>query len=178
MTCLVGIEHDGCVTIGGDSAGVSGHALTIRADEKVFRRGEYLFGFTSSFRMGQLLRYALDVPAPKTGNLHAFMATTFIDAVRSTLKAGGYTEIANGRESSGTFFVGIRGRLFAVYDDHQVARASAGYSATGSGGNVAVGSLHSTKNLILDPRERARLALEAAADLTSSVAPPFVIETI
>ena len=35
MTCIVGLVHEGVVYIGGDSAGVGGLSLTVRADEKV-----------------------------------------------------------------------------------------------------------------------------------------------
>jgi len=64
MTCIVGIQHDGRVYIGGDSAGVAGYSITSRADAKVFTVGPYVMGFTSSFRMGQLLRYGLKAPKP------------------------------------------------------------------------------------------------------------------
>ena len=39
MTCIVGLVHEGVVYIGGDSAGVGGMSLTVRADEKVFQNG-------------------------------------------------------------------------------------------------------------------------------------------
>ena len=41
MTCIVGLVHGGKVYMGGDSAGVGGYCLTVRADEKVFRNGEF-----------------------------------------------------------------------------------------------------------------------------------------
>ena len=88
MTAIVGLVKSGSVYIGGDSAGVCGTSLTVRADAKVFRKKRYVFGFTTSFRMGQLIRYSLALPKP-VGNLDAFMSTTFIDAVRDCLKAGG-----------------------------------------------------------------------------------------
>ena len=61
MTCIVGLVHEGVVYIGGDSAGVAGLSLVVRADE-MFRNGDFLMGFTTSFRMGQLLRYKLYPP--------------------------------------------------------------------------------------------------------------------
>jgi hypothetical protein len=51
MTCIVGLVDGGRVWLGGDSAGVSGWDLTVRADRKVFRNGPYVMGFTTSFRM-------------------------------------------------------------------------------------------------------------------------------
>ena len=50
MTCIVGVAHKGAVYIGGDSAAVAGWALTCRADHKVFKNGDFVMGFTTSFR--------------------------------------------------------------------------------------------------------------------------------
>src|SRR2546430_1004120 len=99
--------------MGGDSAGVSGWGLVVRADHKVFRNGPYVMGFTSSFRMGQLLRWGFDPPAPPDcrGDLESFMATTFVDAVRGRLKAGGWAKKDSEQEQGGTFLVGVCGRL-------------------------------------------------------------------
>ena len=81
----------GVVYIGGDSAGVAGLSLVVRADEKVFRNGDFLMGFTTSFRMGQLLRYKLYPPRRHPDDRVAkYMVVDFIDAVRECLKAGGY----------------------------------------------------------------------------------------
>ena len=88
MTAVVGLVHNGRVHLGADSAGSSGWSLTLRADEKVFRNGPYAMGFTTSYRMGQLLRYAFAPPEP-TGDLQGFMVTTFVDSVRACLKDGG-----------------------------------------------------------------------------------------
>ena len=44
MTCIVGLVHEGVVYIGGDSAGVAGLSLTVRADEKVFRNSDFFDG--------------------------------------------------------------------------------------------------------------------------------------
>ncbi|WP_245320978.1 hypothetical protein [Bradyrhizobium sp. NAS96.2] len=53
MTCIVGLVDKGQVFIGGDSAGVNAErlALVVRNDRKVFRNGDFVMGFTSSFRM-------------------------------------------------------------------------------------------------------------------------------
>lgn len=59
LTCIVALKQRDKVYIGGDSAGTSSFSLksTIRKDSKVFIKkdgseNEWLFGFTSSFRMG------------------------------------------------------------------------------------------------------------------------------
>lgn len=173
MTCIVGVEHDGHVIIGGDSAGLAGWSKTIRADEKVFSVGPYVMGFTTSFRMGQLLRYSLDVAAPDAEDVDRFMATTFVDAVRKTLKGGGWSKTSDGQEEGGSFLVGLHGRLYGVHSDYQFARAASGYLAVGCGSDIALGSLHTTATRNMDPTERVLMALKAAADLSGGVAAPF-----
>jgi len=173
VTCIVGLEHGGRVYIGGDSAGVSGYDIVTRTDSKVFHVGPFVMGFTSSFRMGQLLRYTLTVTAPE-GDPERFMATTFIDAVRECLKTGGWLSKTSEREEGGTFLVGVTGRLYAVHGDFQVASSSDGYAAVGSGNGLALGSLHTTRGR--GARYRVNAALEAAAHHNAGVSAPFVIE--
>ncbi len=173
MTAVAGLVHNGRVYLGADSAGVSGWHLLVRADEKVFTNGPYAMGFTDSFRMGQLLRYQLDPPKPAAGSdLHRFMATEFVDAVRECLKAGGFATRNNEQESGGTFLVGLRGRLFTVYGDYQVAENAADVAAIGCGRELCLGALHASDGWS-SPRERLRTALAAAERFNAGVRGPF-----
>jgi len=76
---------------------------------KVFANGSYVMGFTTSFRMGQLLRYAFTPPEPDTADLHRFMCTAFTDALRQCLKDGGWAQKDKEQEEGGTFLVGTTG---------------------------------------------------------------------
>lgn len=173
MTAIVGLAHNGAVTIGGDSAGVGDHySLTVRADSKVFSNGPYVMGFTSSFRMGQLLRWSLKGPEPD-GDLAAFMSTTFVDAVRDTLRAGGWLKKDADREQGGDFLVGVAGRLFCVQSDFQVAEAASGYAAVGCGYQIALGALYATARSRMTPERRLRNALAAAENFSAGVRGPF-----
>ena len=181
MTCIVGIAHEGQVWIGGDSCGWTSSTVIARADEKVFRNGAYLMGFTSSFRMGQLLRYRLEVEAPDTWDVRRFMVVTFVDAVRQCLKDGGYAGTSSddsggpsGSEEGGTFLVGVGGQLFTIDSDYQVGIAHDGYAAVGSGEQVALGSLYTTRGWT-DPERRIQVALEAAAHTCPGVRGPFTV---
>lgn len=172
MTAIVGLVHDGRVYIGGDSAGVAGWSMTVRADAKVFRNGPYVMGFTTSFRMGQLLRYALDAPPP-TGDLDRFMATTFVDAIRKCLKDGGWAKKDAEQEAGGKFLVGIGGRLFCVETDYQVGEPATGYAAVGCGDEIALGALYATALAGLPPKKRIEIALQAAEQFSAGVRAPF-----
>lgn len=175
MTCIVGIATNGKVTIGGDSAGVSGLDLTVRSDEKVFKNGEFLFGFTSSFRMGQILRFSFTPPARSEGTEdYKYLTTTFIDAVRAALKAGGYASNKDGAEIGGTFLLGYRGKLYQVYSDYQVASTADEFAACGCGEKIALGSLWTSRKHG-DSAQRIRVALRAAERFSAGVRGPFTI---
>ncbi len=173
MTAIVGLVQQERVYIGGDSAGVAGLSLTVRADTKVFRNGGYLFGFTTSFRMGQLIRHSLEPPEP-TGDLERFMSTTFVDALRTCLKDGGWARKDSDREEGGTFLVGVRGRLFTVHEDYQVGEGADPYAAVGSGADIALGALFATAGTRMSPRRRVDVALQAAERFSAGVRAPFV----
>jgi ATP-dependent protease HslVU (ClpYQ) peptidase subunit len=171
VTCIVGVEHEGKVVMGADSAGVAGLAITIRADTKIFQNGEFLMGFTSSFRMGQLLRYSLVPPVPHDWDLDRFMATEFVTAVRDCLRDGGFVRNDSGVETGGVFLCALRGRLYRIDSDFQIGRSVDNYEAVGCGEEYALGSLFGSGELT--PTERVTLALEAAAHHSAGVIAPF-----
>lgn len=177
MTCIVGLVDCGAVWIGGDSAGVDGWDLLVLADEKVFARGEFLIGFTTSFRMGQLLKHRLKVPKRRSGqDERDFMATAFVDAVRKCLKGGGWAEEDKKRETGGCFLVGYNGRLFQVNGDYSVLETADGLNAVGCGGQLALGALHATRGK--PAHRRLEFALEAAERWNAGVRRPFVIKKL
>ena len=177
MTAIVGITDGTTVVIAGDSAGVGGVVTEPRRDAKVFANGPYVIGFTSSFRMGQLLRYAFKAPIPPEDEegLHAFMCIDFVNAVRQGLKEGGWATKNNEQEGGGDFLVGVRGRLFKIESDYHVGELLDGYSPVGCGAEIALGSLHTTSKAEMSLEARAIAALEAAAHFSTGVRPPFTL---
>ncbi|MEU3836487.1 hypothetical protein IFE09_11270 [Streptomyces microflavus] len=172
MTVIVGLARKGRVHLGADSAGVSGLQLTVRRDAKTFRNGPYVMGFTTSFRMGQLLQHAFQPPHP-SGDLHKHMVTTWTDALRTCLKDAGWARKESDQEQGGTFLVGVAGRLFTIYSDYQVGEAADGYDAVGCGDELALGALHATAHLGLAPRARLTAALAAATHHSAGVIGPY-----
>ena len=177
MTCVVAVIENGKVWMGADSAGVAGYSLTVRKDPKIFRVGDALIGFTSSFRMGQLLGYRLSLPKRHQDvSVDQYMHTVFIDAVRDALKAGGYSANQNGREDAGVFLVGYEGRLFKIENDYQIGESLLPYRACGCGEDLALGSLYST---VGQPANlRLEKALQAAEAFSAGVCPPFRFDSV
>jgi hypothetical protein len=165
--------------MGGDSAGVGGLALQTRSDPKVFINGEFLIGYTTSFRMGQILQYEFSPPKPYEGeNGMMYMVKRFISEIKTALKTGGFQRQKDGQDEGGTFLAGYRGELYEIEGDYQVGRVAHPYHACGCGRDLLLGSLHTTQSLNMPPRDRIRFALEAAAEFSAGVRGPFHILSI
>ena len=180
MTCIVGFSTKGKVYIGGDSAGVGGWNLTVRKDQKVFKNGPCIMGFTSSFRMGDLLHYSLTVPERHSDeDVDKWMRTAFIDAVRNCLKMGGYATKEKEAEEGGVFLVGYDGRLFYSDSDYQVGEALDCYDAVGCGEAYAKGAMAAMISAgDIAPENMIRIALEITERNCAGVRAPFNIVSI
>jgi hypothetical protein len=182
VTCIVALRDGDTVYMGCDSAGVGDYSRQNRLDPKIYRvADEMLIGFTTSFRMGQLLGYSLSLPKHHADvSIETYMATCFINAVRDCLKAGGWAEKDKDQERGGTFLAAYRGRIFEVAGDYQVGERVEPYSAVGCGFDLALGSLYTSGRIgsPTGPRERVLMALEAAAEFSAGVHGPFRFEQL
>lgn len=175
MTCIVAIKHNSRVTMGGDSAGVSHLDVTIRKDPKVFLNGKFLIGYTTSFRMGQILRFKFDPPPiPKKQDLFHYMCTSFVDVARRSFKKGGFSEIDSNVESGGHFLIGVGGRLFSIMSDFQVEESAEDYNSVGCGDSYALGAL-AIQPTDTEPKKRVIQALQVAEKFSGGVRGPFLI---
>ncbi len=177
MTCIVGLVTKERVYIGADSASVHGWTRRETKLQKVFRRGSFLIGYTTSFRMGQLLEHQLKVaPQPPNISVMNYLVSHFIEAVRKLLKERGFAKVESNNESGGQFLVAYRGRLFSIDSDFQVGEMADGFDAVGSGAEFALGAMQGLRRTA--PRTRVKRALEVAAHFNMGVCPPFVIKSI
>lgn len=177
MTCIIAVAHEGKVYMGADSISSNGYNRHITALRKVFRVGEFLIGYTSSFRMGQILQYHLEVRQQQDGETdERYMVVAFIEAVRACLKEKGYTTVSNNTEEGGVFLVGYRGRVYRVDDDFQVNHYSSDVAVCGAGEDYALGVMMALPDW--KPEDRVRRALEISAELSALVSPPFHIEVV
>lgn len=175
MSCIVGLVHNKTVYMGCDSLGSDESCKMIRADPKIFRitgRPDSLIGFTTSFRMGQLLQYEhlLD---PKAKISHKHVVTKMIPKILQIFDNGGFVKEDDDGRLGGQFLLAVKDRLFSIDVDFQVGENCCGYAAIGSGSPYALGSLFSTQDMGILPQDRIYLALKASAMFCPSVGSPF-----
>lgn len=178
MTCIVGLKHKGKVYIGGDSLGSNtAFQKTVRADEKVFQKGDMIFGFTSSFRMGQILRYSFYAP-PRVEGIDdmQYLVGSFIPTLIRTFSEHGFLSKSHERNVGGVFLLGYRGELYKIESDFQVGIPVLDYDTCGCGDDLAKGCMFATEGK--DPKVRIEKALDAAAIHSAGVSPPYRIVSI
>jgi 20S proteasome alpha/beta subunit len=170
MTCVVGIETGKSVLLGADSSWCTDAFIMSTKTPKIFRKGEFVIGFAGGWMLGVMVHHRLVLPSigRDANRLDHYMNTRFVDALNALI----YKEGEEAFPEDNVLIVGVRGELYEVNSELCAIRAN-GWTAIGEGDSVAVGALHSTEGLGLDPQERLRRALEATAAYITTVCPPF-----
>ena len=142
-----------------DGEGVTNDYL----EPKVFRKDGLLIGYCGSYRLGQLLKYYLEVPKrEKDKSFDDWLNFDFVSGVKMLLKAyGNETEIY-------PFLVIAKGRLFRVNTDYSVLEPADLFDAIGSGAAAAKGA-YSVIDNNKTPKQLLTLLVKAAARYTYSV---------
>lgn len=172
MTCVVGMVENGDVHIGADSRGSAGHTYMTRKDSKVFIVEDFIFGFTSSFRMGQIIKYHFN-PPPRTENqsIDNYIHTTVLEHIIKILTNKGYNRISNNSIEGGVFLMGYKGNLYEIEEDFQIGQTYSSYSAVGCGEDFAKSCLWTIDNLgfPLSITDKIKMAIKCAAEHSSGV---------
>lgn len=185
MTCIVGIKTKENVFLASD--GLSGSSsfknisnnpklLKLSVKSRAIEDKPLILGFTTSWRMGNLLRYMDNLEYIKNMPAEEWMVTKFVPVIKTLFKDGGFLakEKDTSRDEGGTFLVGFLGKLFSVQDDFAVLSNTENYDACGAGAYYAFGSLHSTEQLVeILSEKRLTMALEAASHHNPFVSGPF-----
>lgn len=170
MTCVVSfIDDNNKIWMGADSASASTTGETNEClFPKVFKKKGFLIGYTTSWRMGQLLTYSVNFPTIKPGqDLLEYMVTKFVLKVKKVFKDNDYQE-------GGFFLVGVRKRVFLIQNDWSVLEYSVPFKSVGCGSSIAKGAMFATSG-VKDPEKRIIKALEAASYFSTGVRPPFKV---
>lgn len=180
MTCVVGVRGKSGVLLAGDSMLSSTWGNRKMQNSKVHALSEVVaMAYCGSARLGNILSFHTeDLYDPPLGrDEHRWAVKTFIPYLRGLAEEHGHLHIHHNVEHLGqsAFLLAVRGRLFTVDGDLQVAEHGLPYDALGSGEDVAIGSLHSQlgddPNPVADERleEVASAAIEAATEFTNHV---------
>lgn len=129
MTCIVAMVENGVVHMAGDKCGSNGYTKRIVGKPKIFINKNFIIGYTTSFRMGQLLEFTWCPPEQLNSQSdNVYIYKTVVDSMKQLLKKDGFATDTNG----GSFLFGYKGKLYEMQDDfsifeQQIASVGCGY---------------------------------------------------
>jgi ATP-dependent protease HslVU (ClpYQ) peptidase subunit len=171
MTCIVGISDGINVYIGGDRGASDGTAIVSLDSPKVYKRGEWIFGYAGSMGIGQMMQCIVMPDIKKDEDVFTVLRMDVVQAFKSILDDHGITIDEN---IDTDFLIGARGRLFEFNpSDWSVAEIKE--TAIGSGGNFALGSLHTSSIYKIPIVDRIEHALYSAITYSTTCQGPIDI---
>lgn len=177
MTCIVVLIKNGDVYMGGDSFGGSSNSKNMYTRSKVFLKERFVVGYTSSFRMGQILEFDWEPPKQLNEDDYEYLVTKVVPSIQKIFKDKKYGTEKDGEQEGGAFLIGYNGKCYYVQNDFSVLEPQDGYDSVGSGYKLALGSLASTEDWD-DPEQRIRKAIEVAEKYQPTVGGPINIKVL
>ena len=166
MTCIAALVQDGKVYLAGDSfMGWDDRVLPRdRVDAKVFRHASGMLVGTCGRSLAQRRIRAMTMPTRRRGeDASTYVLGTLGPAIAACV----------GEDKSFEFLIGIDGQLFHGFPDQFTIEVVEGFTAIGSGGPLALGSLATPSDD--PPRTRVRRAVTIAERYTATVRGPIVV---
>lgn len=169
MTCILAyVDNESVVHMVGDSAGtdVRQHSRVDLSSKKIFKHGDMLMGYTTSFRMGQLLENCLEIPERSEGLTdYQYLVKQFVPALRKLYTGEGYMLATE--KDGGTFIIGWHGQLYEIADDFAVLHSSNCFTSVGSGTPYAKAAFMALVEHGVVDKIGIREALESVITITS-----------
>ena len=176
MTCIVGLECSDGAVIAGDFCGSDGFTYQTVVPSKVFKHSKMMFGYTSTFRFGQIIEHIMDdnslYPPTEKEETYRWLVKTFVPKIQKVLKDEDYN-IGDGCNA----VLVVNGQVWELQNDFSVLRNDVGLCVVGSGLYHAQSSIltqllmnhKNSKPSITEAVQIVELAYQVTSSFVSSV---------
>ncbi len=173
MTCVVGLAARNTVWMAADS-GISNTDgnLTVANDPKILRFDDFLIGCAGSALSGQIIEMFMKQPSLGP-NPYENVAKYLVPAMKKTLKAQDLEW-----RGSDEYLVGHRGKLFHLDGNGYTLDLALPYWAIGSGVDIGLAVMYSTRDSRKPPEWRVERAVETACFFKDSCLLPIKLEVL
>lgn len=164
MTAIVGFTDGKNIYIAGDSLGSNDCNKNEMQSPKVFKLKDFIFGYSGTFRFGEILQYEFIPPDHKEGLTDkAYLVTSFIPKLRETLERCKYVK-SDEKEGNGLFILGYNSKLYKIQSDWSVLEPTCRYVSIGSGNEYCQGAMFILKDIdSIKPKDKVIKAIESAS---------------
>ena len=177
MTCIAVVRDvtTNKIYMAGDRGVSDDNTINVCSSPKVWKKEGYLFGYAGSMD-GDRIKHLFVPPTPEPRvNIDKFMYIKFLKALRKFYEEW-WVDISPSSDFG--LIICVKGKIYEHNAaDMSLTQYDQDYLAMGSGGDLALGSLYSTKSY-KDGRKRANLAVQAAINHSTSCKGPIDIVSI
>lgn len=177
MTCIIGFvdKSKRKMIIAGDRLGSNGYTGEVINKPKIFKKKKVLFGYTTSFRFGQILEHHLKIPKDKRKIPYEYIVKDLLPCIREVLETHKYSS-KDDAGKSGTAIIMYKGFVYTLQDDWSVLEYLNNVSV-GSGSEVASGAMLALRNSKYSNKKIAKNVIKIVSEVVLSVGgKPDVIE--
>ncbi|EON7974069.1 hypothetical protein HI146_RS28735, partial [Escherichia coli] len=192
MTCIIAHTDGVSSFIAGDKLGSNGFTKTVQTEPKVFEK-EFIklhddgltrtkevmaLGYTTSFRMGQLLNYNLNLPEQDASQTFSqYLVLKVIPIIRQMFKEEWGARDASQDVGGGQFIILHNHTIYEVQEDFSVLQPKTRITAVGSGTYHAIAAMQAyieVENESKKPlHERIKSIFKIVSDNVTSVSEEF-----
>jgi len=179
MTCIVAKVQDGRVWMAGDQEGSDSFRYKEYPNNpKVFWNEDFMIGYTSSYRMAQILQYSWEPPSRIEGvSDDKYLYKSVIDSIKKCFEDNGFGHKDGTEFSSGNFLLGWKGRLFEFEGNLQILE-HLDFASVGCGcyhAYAAMKAMYKFEVYKDSPQDFLAEALDIASDCVSGVGKTYTV---
>lgn len=166
MTVIVGITSGKHIYMGADRGASDEESIVSLSRPKIQIKDGWIFGYSASLGTGQLMEI-IDLPIPND-DVYRLIRKDIVSELKSAIEDYGSSD----SDHTADFLIGAKGMLFEFNtSDWSVAEVKE--TAVGSGGPFALGSLYTSKHLLVE--DRIDLAVHSAIQYSPTCQGPIDI---
>ena len=155
MTVIAGIAAEGVVYLSGDRGASDGDSILSMTTPKIIKVNDWVMGYAGSGGLGQILKH-MECWNRHPKNAERFLRNDFVEEYKALRE-----KIGGKDEEEASLLIGYKGILYEMEtSDYGVYPFD--YTAIGSGGPIALGSLHASYTYGYTAEQRTILAVESA----------------
>jgi ATP-dependent protease HslVU (ClpYQ) peptidase subunit len=165
MTCIIAWfdNKEKKVIMAGDKTGSNGWDRDLVKEPKVFKKKDFMLGYTSSFRMGQLLKHVWTPPKRTTDETDDhYLYVTVVNSFKELFKENGYGKDEKNAET-GVFLFVYKDRIFEHQADCSILERETNVQSVGCGEVFARGCMNALLEYETDYKVIAKKAFKLIA---------------
>lgn len=176
MTCIVATldRINNRVVIGADSIGIDGSFnKRVVLQSKLIKLNDFIIGFAGSFRVGDILRYCLELPPIEDEDIEKYLVTKFVPLLQSALEDANALSKDEDGQTVNPFLLAYKNRLFKIDGDFHVQENANGFESIGVASEIAIGAIAALDKRKMTAEKKVLTALEIACTFSAGVSKPF-----